>query len=294
MISESTVLILGAGASMHLGYPSGRELVNTIIQNSESKTRTIHQLHELGISDIQRKEFTEALKYSGRSSIDAFLEHRTEFMEIGKLAIAQALIPTENIERLFTINSNWYEYLFQLMNTSLEEFPDNKLSVITFNYDRSLDTYLFTALKNSYGLSDDKAYEAARSVPIVHVHGQLGALPWEESSGRDYGDDSVATRVQKSSKDIKIIHENVDFDSEFSRAHEFLNEAKKIIFIGFGYNYQNMERLKVPFDSCERVQGSCMGFTNLEVKTKEKEFPTIEFGGRVDGALDFLRKSVAL
>jgi len=49
---------------------------------------------------------------------------------------------------------DWYQYFCDKLNTSFEEFDQNKISIITFNYDRSLEHSLFTALKNSYGKND--------------------------------------------------------------------------------------------------------------------------------------------
>ena len=39
------------------------------------------------------------------------------------------------------------------MNTPFEDFEKNLVSVITFNYDRSLEQFLFISLKSRYGKS---------------------------------------------------------------------------------------------------------------------------------------------
>jgi hypothetical protein len=44
----------------------------------------------------------------------------------------------------------WYEKLFQLMADG-GDFGNNQLSVVTFNYDRSFEAFIFTALQNLYG-----------------------------------------------------------------------------------------------------------------------------------------------
>jgi hypothetical protein len=46
-----------------------------------------------------------------------------------------------------------------------------------FNYDRSLEHFLFTALKYSSGKSDDECAGKLKTIPIIHLHGDLGALP---------------------------------------------------------------------------------------------------------------------
>jgi len=110
-------------------------------------------LQAAGFRSGDIEDFRNSLERSGRSSVDAFLEHRTEFLEVGKAAIAALLLPCEKEESLFDLNrdSRWYEYLFQKLNAGFEDFANNRIAFITFNYDRSLEFYLFTALKHAYG-----------------------------------------------------------------------------------------------------------------------------------------------
>jgi hypothetical protein len=53
-------------------------------------------------------------------------------------------------------------------------FEDNKLSVITFNNDRSLEAFLFLSLQNLYGFDVKTALERLDKIPIVHLYGSLG------------------------------------------------------------------------------------------------------------------------
>ncbi len=275
MITEPTVLILGAGASFHLGYPLGRSLVDNIVNNFDRMDH--NQLSELGFDENHQKDFYFALKYSGRSSIDEFLEHRIEFLDIGKFAIAQALIPIENIDTLFTAQDNWYQHLYQQMNSKLEEFTNNNLTIVTFNYDLSIENYLFIALKNSYGITTEETYEIITGIPIIHVHGKLGDLIWEGKEGRAYSDIVSLDEILRSSKKIKIIHESIDSDEDFTKAHDYLLAAKKIVFLGFGYHQKNMERLKIPRDKSIQIQESCVGFEQLEVDALKSKYPNIDF-----------------
>ena len=85
--------------------------------------------------------FSQELHYS-RISVDAFLEHRPEYLQIGKLSIALCIMAHEHEKKLFNAQRNWYDYLRIKLNSSFDEFGDNKLSIITFNYDRSIEHYL--------------------------------------------------------------------------------------------------------------------------------------------------------
>lgn len=93
--------------------------------------------------------------------------------------MAQVLMCCEDNVVMFE-RGDWYQYFCDKLNTSFEEFDQNKISIITFNYDRSLEHSLFTALKNSYAKNDRDCASKLKNIPIVHVYGQLGYLPWQD------------------------------------------------------------------------------------------------------------------
>jgi len=62
--------------------------------------------------------------------------------------MAIALIHCEDEAGLFVqATKSWYEYLFNQLTTRFDDFEKNKLSILTFNYDRSLEFYLFTCMR---------------------------------------------------------------------------------------------------------------------------------------------------
>jgi len=61
-----------------------------------------------------------------------------------------------------------------MVGSSLEEFAENRVSFVTFNYDRSVEQFLFTSLKNTFGRPDGNTSQVLQKVPIVHLHGRLG------------------------------------------------------------------------------------------------------------------------
>ena len=100
MIETETALIVGAGGSIPYGFPSGAELKGEVIHNL-SRARHASELLIAEFGQDAAEEFWVALKESGQQSVDAFLERRSEFTRLGKLAIAQALLPLEKTGRLF-------------------------------------------------------------------------------------------------------------------------------------------------------------------------------------------------
>lgn len=148
MITKETVFILGAGASKPYGYPSGLDLVQIICDNldknaiNDLQKNNFKTLCSLGFTEQQLSQFRQDLRYSDTLSVDSFLEHRKkEYLELGKLAIAQALIPCEVTDNLFnTSHKSWLKYLFNtLSNVPFDDFFENKISFLTFNYDRTAE-----------------------------------------------------------------------------------------------------------------------------------------------------------
>lgn len=274
MITEETVLIIGAGASMPYQFPSGERLLFNICREL-GNSKNVNILELCGFEKSLIHDFNEALFLSGRSSVDAFLEHRTEFLEVGKHAIAQFLIPFEQPKVLFSQeeggmgeygeNRKWYRYLFGKMNTSFKDFGENKISFITFNYDRSLEHFLFTALLNSYGKSKDEVAAKLNQLEIVHIHGHLGDLPWQDpNNGREYHNGISPSEVKAAGKNVKIIHESISGDPGFAKAHELIKLARKIYFLGFGYHSTNLRRILPNFSEEKRIWGTAIGMSDLE------------------------------
>jgi len=273
MITKKTVLIIGAGASKPYGYPTGLELKNSILTYLESAKAREQLLHIFGFEDIFVTEFLEAFRLSGRNSIDQFLEYRPGYMEIGKAVITMVLKEHEDLRSLFN-SDDWYSILYNnALSSPFESFHENQLSIITFNYDRSLETFLFTALKNSFNKTDEEIYDKLKQIPILHIHGQMGFLPWEnKKTSRPYENTIDAESIKESSSKIKIIHEaEIETDQTLKDAHNLLNEAGKVIFLGFGYNETNLRRLKIDELVLDRenIIGTSVGLTELECRAIE-------------------------
>lgn len=78
MITEPTVLVLGAGASKPYGFPSGKELKDLVCKRLYYDLATEFKqpgktLMEIGFTKEEIQTFRDALYFSGRSSVDAFL-----------------------------------------------------------------------------------------------------------------------------------------------------------------------------------------------------------------------------
>ena len=177
MLKTKAVLVLGAGALVPFNFPTGIQLSEKIM--GAGKHTLVERLH-FAAEDVDT--FKNTFYRSGKNSVDGFLEHRPEFMRIGKACTAMCLIPSEEEQQYFRFGDSWLRVLYNNLNTSFEGFADNKLAFVTFNYDRTIEHFLFTALQNSHDKPDEDFTKILDAIPIIHLHGSLGSLPWQKLS----------------------------------------------------------------------------------------------------------------
>jgi hypothetical protein len=290
MIEKRTVLVSGAGSSIPYGFPNGKKLKDEIYTTVVNRSNSF--LNKMATQDIL-DSFIDRLKYSPEESIDAFLEHEIdeEIIKFGKMAIVATLLPYEKEAYLFDNfiakeedekYFNWYRFLWNQINTSFDDFEQN-LSVITFNYDRSLEYYLYTALKHKYpGKKEEEYKNKLDDIPVFHIYGQLGYLPfgskgdkksipydynWKMAEIDFYQFDEKKTLIENVSQEIKIVHEGETINEPIE-IRTMLNYAERIYFLGFGFNTINLTRLigNVKLDDCE-IKGTMF---NLSLKAKNE------------------------
>lgn len=316
MISKKTVFILGAGAHIPYGFPSGKELMGNVVdqlmrgmRDTELSLRTLPQRGGININIVQQKnieKFIESLNKAGQASIDSFInanQHMTGFDVIGKAGIAQAILESE-AKFLIAKGSNkdnkydWFEYLFEKMcdgiSKSNQFFRDNKVSFITFNYDRLLEHKFFNALKHSFNPSNDQeTVDMVKAIPIHHVYGSLGVYDPIIFGQINYWD--------RAFKSIQTIHEVIEEHSTaIQLAKKELDQAEKICFLGFGYHKENIELLDLP-RVIEEINGNIVacrfGVTDEEMRritlSNRIQERKLEMSSKDENALDTLRNRQA-
>jgi hypothetical protein len=169
VITKSTLLILGAGASKPYGMPLGAELRDDVL-HAYNNFAYRQVLSKLRASDSDFEDFAKDLATSGFSSVDAFLEERSKWTTIGKAAMAFCLLISEYKTRhkLFPPQQpkdHWYQTLWSHMRTpTWSALKKQSLCIVTFNYDRSLEHYLTQVISNHYAI---KSATAVASLPII-------------------------------------------------------------------------------------------------------------------------------
>lgn len=271
MINKKTVFILGSGASAPFNYPTGFELQEEIKQFLRNVPKGENILlpknssyqpalwNELGFSREKLLMFFNDFSHSATYSMDKFLERRPDHMDLGKLLIAYVLKQKEQAHLLHggLREDNWYAELANRLDFTPDNINDFKLSFINFNYDRSLEYFMYYLLRNKT-TDINKAHEAFKRMEIIHVYGGFGNFPWDEG-GIPYDYNVTPEILKRFANGIKIMSDERDTE-ELKISKELIDKADYIYFIGFGYDENNLKRLGVSYRILKRGRFSGTAF----------------------------------
>ena len=293
MILEPTVFILGAGASVPYGYPTGAKLRSSICSPSFYPIYFRHYEEDDKHSRSGREEqrnlgkLISAFNQSSNYSIDIWLARNPQFIDIGKKAILSQILHAEKESRFDedmtdeNKKMDWYGYLFnRLTHTMIDpksysKFNDNKVGFITFNYDRSLEYFLHKSLINSFKMPNGLPHIEPQidfsnliSIPIYHVYGVVAKLPWQIDPGLEYGKELNLRLIEILKNNIRIIHERTN--KEIEDIKKLVASAKRIFFLGFGFADANLKAIGIPevLTGYQEVYGTAFGL----LRKRERKF----------------------
>ncbi|MBN8476307.1 hypothetical protein [Sulfuritalea sp.] len=282
---KSLVLVLGAGASKEVSLPIGTELKSDIgrlldirFEHGLRQASGDYKIAEaLRLIASKEKEQTRNINpfvhmcwrirdaMPQAISIDNFIDCHADEPKIavcGKLAIARAILAAEGKSTL-TINGRnihnkldfarnaktWFNSFFQLLteNCRAEDLPARlrSVGVITFNYDRCFEHYLFNAIQNYYGSSADKSAELLTNLEVHHPYGMVGSLPWmRRQASIDFGADIHVNELVTVSQQLRTFTEGTDPTvSDIDSIRATVADTKRLVFLGFAFHRLNMELL---------------------------------------------------
>jgi hypothetical protein len=276
-----TVFVIGAGANVEIGMPSGDELKLKITKlldfywNRDVMTKgddiiflAIQEYVKDDDNFPNRKKMEKLLDAAGNISsamplsisIDNFIEtHRGEIgiAFCGKLAIVRSILEAEkncalynyrnNEKKLKQINNSWYTALFKKITEgcSIDKLSERLryISFIIFNYDRCFEYFMFHALMIYYNIDKQKAKEFIQLMNIIHPYGIAGEL-WDEYGELTFGETPSHKKLISLVQEIKTFTENTHDNHERNRRVKYITERGDIIvFLGFAYHDQNISLL---------------------------------------------------
>jgi hypothetical protein len=309
VILKPTAFVLGAGAS-HPYIPLGLELVDRACSTLEMENgRERIALRLAGHKDADVVKLKTDLHKSRVSSIDRFLTWHPQLRDVGKAAMAAVLIPFETDKRLTEAppNEDWYRYLFEeMLGSGLHDFERNRLSIVTFSFDRSFERALYRTLQRSFALDGEQAANACSRVRVIHIHGELGVPAWLQPNApnaRDYkpaparidrgerADGLNPDDIQRCAHSIRLFSEDCA-ESAIKDAHEVFTEAERVCFLGFGYQRENIQKLSCRdwWRSERMYHGTAFGLEAGEAAAAKRRFPD-DFQLLDGNCRDFLHKT---
>ncbi len=283
MIDKKTVFVLGAGASCPYGFPSGAQLRRQICLE---KRKYLHYLQTVEPNPTTRKDkwkvynyFADTFFKSSTESIDLFMARNPKLAETGKYIIAYQILTAESTSHFreeAIEEQDWYFHLYKrlvkrrIQGDTLPDLTDRGISFITFNYDRSLEHFLFDSLKHTFTeIPPYKVAAALKGLRIIHVYGRVAPLEWEDrEKGIAYRPQINDRLLIRTANNIRTIYEEKE-NPELQQAQGLLRRAEQIFFLGFGYAPENMEVLGlpeiIPPGNC-RFYGTALGLNETEIK----------------------------
>ncbi len=289
MIETETLFILGAGASTPYGYPTGKELRKYICKQLPSSIGNYirhgdHPQIQVGKEKLMEEldVFTDVFFKSSTFSIDLFLARNPSYEHIGKISIIASILEKEKQsgfrEDSIFPDRDWYSYLYHRMTQTLtdpeyfQQYEKNKVSFITFNYDRSLEHFLYESLINSF---KDKIGNRPLSkndilpFEVVHVYGKIAPLHWQSDNHLEYGCD-LKIDAEQYTDNIGVIYSRAD-EKAILKAVNLIKKAERIFFLGFGFADENLGVLDLPsiLDMEKKLYGTAIGMTEREKRRIE-------------------------
>lgn len=256
MITKPTVLVVGAGASVPYGFPTGKELTARIVTTlmdegpHQGMNRCLERMAAKSRSTVDLTAFGERLKSSGLSSIDAFLqfEHNESLGPAAKAAVAWHIGQCEEEKKcgLVEENGDWLQYLFDMLvegATTADALGQNRVTIVTFNFDRVIEARWKRVLSSIYPPSALPA--AYASLPVIHVHGSPygDTINLENLDSHPVGDPITDAIVFEAAERIYFIHDRAEPPPQALAA---LRSAQVVCFLGLSYADLNLKRLSLP------------------------------------------------
>lgn len=305
MFNRPTVFIVGAGASAECSLPTGAELKKKISVGAKFPFEFSRQI--VGDQDLlyalkshfrgsheQMESFSRAGNdlaetISTFASIDEALHWwraRPEIVEIGKVAVAHYILDAErncvlgNNRKTGRVdvdlaNQTWLHCFMSIALAGLDResapFAFKNVTIINFNYDRTIEQYIYWALQQRAGVERNVAAQAVSNLRMIRPYGSIGKLDWNGQHEVEFG--MTGGDVFSISRNIRTFTEQIEEVSIAEGIDEALEAANLIVLLGFGFHQQNL-------DLFERKVGKTRGAPKTVIATAfgldERNYPILK------------------
>jgi len=190
-----------------------------------------------------------------------------------------------------------YTYIYYKMGVQPGEFISsaNRLTIVTFNYDRSLEFYLYQSLTNLFG--NDQVAKSFIRDKIIHVYGILGTPDFLAKDGRPFEPICNEENIKKCIDSMWMITEAESNPIRFDDTHHPIGAADVVCFLGFGYSRENIRRLNIKqsWFKEKRFYGSAYGLAADDIEAINRfSDSSIRLGPTNEKAIEFMQNQSVL
>lgn len=277
MIRNRTTLVVGAGASTELQMPGNEELLSragqafdfsrfgTGLQTKDSVLLAHHLqriANEVGKSHEDIVAAADRIRIAAKlaRSIDDLLDQndsdplvavavRLGIVHFICQAEARSILrPEPRVAGDLPVQGTdtWLYQLGQLVTAgvpcSQAERCFDRLAIVCFNYDRSIEHFLPHALVMAFGMELDEAQAiVAEKLEIIHPHGMVGRLPWQPGDGPacEWACEEPANLAELAGL-IRSAGEVSADEAMLGRMRGMVAQARRIVVLGFGFLPRNL------------------------------------------------------
>lgn len=294
---DNDVIVIGAGASVPYGFPTGFDIFQKIKSRWIIKHFSVMEhlysylegrpisfkLNRNDLKDfirvLDRKVF-DPLRGSCVISIDQYLKNHLDDPEkqtIIKTLMAYLILECEakayssrfdnSPECSFHLgNIDWIQSLLTKIdlefkdNTSLADYL-HLTTFITFNYDRVLEYFLLNYLTCDRNFPEETAHEMLNDMNIFHINGYIGSL-------RDVPIGNTQVDYTAVIQSMRTVWEDANIEStRLEKAKELLEESDRIFVLGTSYIPDNNQSIGLTAANLKGKQFFGTGYKLSKAKT---------------------------
>ncbi|MFN7185985.1 MAG: hypothetical protein ACK5V0_08110 [Alphaproteobacteria bacterium] len=288
--------ILGAGASVAYGLPTGDELVQRVAthmlrsgNDCDKKLGSKLELYApLSIDSYLMKHYSQEGRESALRSYKAYIAFEImQSLQNASLGRSNGYEETDKATKKFSLRNpeNWMRFVIPELLDLYENYPESECPIkfVIFNYDLSLEFYLDRVI-SEYETTNEgfkKGFFKWISEAIVHLYGQVGFYSWQ----KDYAEAAMNTwqhllsrswarrqpvpstdlqgHAYELQKHIRVIGEPTRAnDAHVTLAKEWITKSYSLVFTGYGFNEDNNKLLELS-ETSKSVEGVICGFFGM-------------------------------
>jgi len=243
--------------------------------------------------DYQRAAIQISNGIMAVDSIDNYLDIHNDDENVvfcGKVAIVRAILEAEEKSDLYydyiyanpkminfkKSNQAWLKKFFSQLtrNRPKSDLQNifNGITIISFNYDRCIEQYIFHALQNVYSISDIEAFDLLKSLEIYHPYGMVGELKTNiNQKGVPFGGKLSPQELIKAAEGIRTYTEQVKDKNSLDKIKDTMEGAEVVVFLGFAYHQQNIKILSpLKKGRFKSVFGTALNVSDPDVEEVKK------------------------